>query len=81
MNRASWSGGIGTSAEVPAITSSSPGHSGFNIPSVGALDPLRGIVGNVAAQIPELSKKKKERFTIVLCPLFYKIQVIHALSK
>ena len=25
-NRASWSGGKGTSAEVPAITSSSPGH-------------------------------------------------------
>ncbi|CAN6873522.1 unnamed protein product [Brassica oleracea] len=41
-NRASWSGGKGTSAEVPAITTSSPGHSGFNIPSVGALDPLRG---------------------------------------
>ncbi|CAN6815013.1 unnamed protein product [Brassica oleracea] len=42
LNRASWSGGKGTSAEVPAITTSSPGHSGFNIPSVGALDPLRG---------------------------------------
>ncbi|CAN6874016.1 unnamed protein product [Brassica oleracea] len=45
--------------EVPAITTSSPGYSGFNIPSVGALDPLRGIVGNVA-QIRELSKKKKD---------------------
>ncbi|KAL0674055.1 hypothetical protein Bca4012_002036 [Brassica carinata] len=33
-NRASWSGGKGTSAEVPAITTSSPGYSGFNIPSV-----------------------------------------------
>ena len=59
MNRASWSGGIGTSAEVSAITSSSPGHSGFNIPSVGALDPLREIAGNVAGQIPELPEKKK----------------------
>ena len=35
------------------------GQSGFNISSVGALDPLRGIVENVADQIPELPKKKK----------------------
>ncbi|CAN7010371.1 unnamed protein product, partial [Brassica oleracea var. botrytis] len=41
INRASWSGGKGTSAEVFAITTSSSGYSGFNIPSVGALDPLR----------------------------------------
>ncbi|WZZ23672.1 hypothetical protein YC2023_007073 [Brassica napus] len=41
LNRTSWSGGKGTSAEVSAITTSSPGHSGFNIPSAGALDPLR----------------------------------------
>ena len=34
LNRASWSGGIGTSAEVPAITSSRPGHNGFNMVSV-----------------------------------------------
>ena len=61
LNRASWSGGKGTSVEVSAITTSSPGHSGFNISSVGALDPLRGIVGNVAVQIPELSKKKKKK--------------------
>ena len=58
FNRASWYGGKGTSAEVSAITTSSPGHSGFNIPSAGALDSLREIVGTVAAQIPELSKKK-----------------------
>ena len=34
LNRASWSGGKGTSAEVPAITSSNSGHSGFNMVSV-----------------------------------------------
>ncbi|WZZ24575.1 hypothetical protein YC2023_007976 [Brassica napus] len=33
---------------------SSFGHNGFNIPSVGALDSFRGIVGNVAAQVSEL---------------------------
>ncbi|WZZ45157.1 hypothetical protein YC2023_041416 [Brassica napus] len=52
LNRASWSGGKGTSAEVPAITSSSFGHSGFNMVSVwppGPSSPVPvrrgGIVG------------------------------------
>lgn len=33
-NRTSWSVGKGTSAEMPAITNSNSGHSGFNMVSV-----------------------------------------------
>ena len=58
FNRASWSGGKGTSAEVPAITTSSPGHSGFNIPSVGALDPLRGDSWECGCPDTRVIKKK-----------------------
>ena len=66
MNRASWSGGKETSAEVPAITSSSPDHSGFNMVFVwfpGPFSPIpvgRGeIVGlSEEVRVPGLSKKK-----------------------
>ena len=57
-NRASWSGGKGTSAEVPAITTSSPGHSGFNIPSAGALDPLRRDSWDCSCPDTRVIKKK-----------------------
>ena len=53
------SGGIGTSAEVPAITGSSPGHSGFNIPFVGALDPLREDSWECGCPDTRVTKKKK----------------------
>ena len=52
MNRASWSGGKRTSAEVSASTSSNPDHSRFNMVSVwppGPFSPVpvgrSGIVG------------------------------------
>ena len=63
LNRASWSGGIGTSAEVPAITSSRPGHNGFNMVSVWP--PWPASFGwtrwdsRTKVRIPRLSKKKK----------------------
>uniref|UniRef100_A0A0D3EGE1 Uncharacterized protein n=1 Tax=Brassica oleracea var. oleracea TaxID=109376 RepID=A0A0D3EGE1_BRAOL len=81
LNRVSLSGGTGTSAEVSAITTSSPGHNGFNIPSVGALDPLQGIIGNVAAQIPELSQKKCIFYEKDDQPMCVYIKYIHKLKQ
>ena len=40
INRASWSGGKGTSAEVPAIMSSSSDHSGFDMVFVWSPRPF-----------------------------------------
>ena len=59
-NRASWSGGKGTSAEVPVITTSSPDYSGFNIPSAGALDSLRGDSWDCGCPDTRVIKKEKK---------------------
>ena len=61
---ASWSGGIGTSAEVPAITGSSPDHSRFNIPSVGTLDPLRGDSWECGCPDTRVTIKKKKNWKL-----------------
>ena len=39
----SMSGGKGTSAEVPAITSSNPGHNGFNMVSIWPPEPFSSV--------------------------------------
>ena len=72
FNRASWSGGIGTSAEVPAFTSSNLGHSGFNIPSVGALDPQRRDNWECGCPDTRVTKKKKKYIYIYTYIYIYK---------
>ena len=70
-NRASWYGGKGTSAEVSAITSSSPGHSGFNMVFVWSPGPSSsvpvgrgGIVGlSERSEYLDYQKKKKKMAT------------------
>lgn len=66
----SWSGGKGTSAEVPAVTSSSSGHNGFNMVSVwppGPSSPVPvgcgGIVGP-SEKSGYLDYQKKEKTKI-----------------
>ena len=73
QNRVSWSGGKRTSAEVPAITSSSSGHSGFNMVSVwlpGPSSPVPagrgGIVGLVRGPDTWVIKQKMLTWMVVI---------------
>ena len=78
----SWSGGKGTSAEVPAVTSSNSGHNGFNMVSVWPPEhsspvPVGcgGIVGPISERSGYLDYQKKKK------KLKYRVQGLMVRSK